>query len=131
MIVDDDDVIAFGLQDYLNLRGCKADTARDYESARNLVNSLGYAVAIVEVVVTGCGEESGIAFLNWLREASPKTAIVVLTAFRTACLEELLRSLGISHLFDKPKRFDEIVDVVSRLTKASRATAIEVKAGLL
>lgn len=112
LIVDDDDVIALGLQDYLSLRGCEADTAHDYETAKTLVGSASYAVALVDVVVTGDGEESGVAFLRWLRTASPETVVVVLTAFRTTWLEDFAMSVGVTHLFDKPKRFDEIVEVV-------------------
>lgn len=112
MIVDDDDVIALGLQDYLQLRGCAADTAHDYETAKTLLGRASYAVALVDVVVTGHDEESGAAFLRWLRDASPSTAIVVLTAFRTTWLEDYAQTLGVLHVFDKPKPFDEIVNLV-------------------
>jgi DNA-binding response OmpR family regulator len=116
LIVDDDDLIAVGLQDYLKLHGCQVDTAHDYDAAKTLVNGITYGVALVDIVVTGHAAETGMAFLRWLREKSPQTVVVVLTAYRTAWLEHFASSLGITLLFDKPKRFDEIVEVVSTLT---------------
>jgi ActR/RegA family two-component response regulator len=115
LIVDDDDVIALGLQGYLNLRGGEAHAAHDYQTARALAGCAHYEVALVDVVLTGRGQESGAEFLRWLREASPETIVVVLTAFRTPWLEDFARSLGITHFLDKPKSFDEILAALSSL----------------
>jgi DNA-binding response OmpR family regulator len=119
LIVDDDDLIAVGLQQYLELRGCEADTARDYDRARTLAGATCYAVVLVDVVLTGHGEESGVAFLRWLRNASPQTVVVVLTAFRTPWLEAFARTAGVAHVYDKPAPFEEIVNLVSALAKGS------------
>ena len=115
LIVDDDDVIAVGLLDHLKLHGCQVDTARDYDRAKAIVANQDYTVAIVDILLTGRQTEDGVIFLRWLRTTSPETAVVVLTAYRTEWLEHFAFSLGISLVFDKPKRFDEIVHLVGTL----------------
>jgi two-component system response regulator PilR (NtrC family) len=115
LIVDDDDVIAFGLQEYLNLRGFETHSAPDYVTARRLMSRGRYAVALVDVVGTGDRPESGLEFVCWVRRSWPETVVVVLTAYRTDRVDEIALAAGIFHVLDKPKRFDEIVDLVLAL----------------
>jgi DNA-binding response OmpR family regulator len=113
LIIDDDDLIALGLRDYLELHGFQVDTAHDYESAKTFVGGRHYSMALVDIVVTGHDAEIGMSFLRWLRENSPATTPVVLTGYRTAWLEHFALSLGITFVFDKPKSFEEIADLIS------------------
>ena len=115
LIVDDDDVIALGLKDFLNLRGLQTHSAHDYAAARTLMSASRYAVALVDVVGTGDHLESGLEFVRWVRSNSPQTAIVVLTAYRTAWLDENAVAAGIAHVLDKPKRFDDIAELLLAL----------------
>jgi hypothetical protein len=62
LIVVDVEVIALVLSDYLQLRGCAADTAHDYETAKTLLGCASYAVALVDGVVTGHDEEAASRF---------------------------------------------------------------------
>jgi two-component system, NtrC family, response regulator PilR len=118
LIVDDDDTIAVGLADYLKFHGSPVEIAHDFEAARSLIANRAYAIAIIDIVGTGDAAETGMAFLEWLLEKSPQTLVVVLTAYRTAWLEHFALSLGVAFFLDKPKSFDEIVDVLSTvLTK--------------
>jgi len=121
LIIDDDDLIAIGLRDYLELHGFLVDSAPDYEAAQTLVSNRAYAIAIVDTVLSGRAPEFGMGFLRWLRESSPATIPVVLTGYRTASLEHFALGVGITLLFDKPKSFDEIADLVTTvLSKRER-----------
>jgi DNA-binding response OmpR family regulator len=113
LIIDDDDLIAIGLRDYLELHEFHVDSAPDYETAKNLVSDCKYAIAIVDVVLSGHPAEFGMAFLRWLRERSPTTIPVVLTGYRTAWLEHFASGLGITLILDKPKSFDEIAGLLT------------------
>jgi DNA-binding response OmpR family regulator len=118
LIVDDDEVIAVGLTDYLELRGCTVDNAHDFDGAKLLVNRRRYGAALVDVLITGQDAEAGISFLRWLREASPQTVVILLTAYRTASLESLAAACGVARVFDKPKPFEEIAAIIASLTSA-------------
>ena len=118
LIVDDDDVIAVGLTGYLQLRGCTVDNAHDFDGAKLLVNRRRYAAALVDVLITGQDAEAGISFLRWLREISPQTVVILLTAYRTASLENMATDCGVTRVFDKPKRFEEIAAMIASLTSA-------------
>ena len=48
LVVDDDDVIAVGLTDYLVLHGWSADIAHDYDTAKALLQRRSYAVALTD-----------------------------------------------------------------------------------
>lgn len=115
LIVDDDDVIALGLKDFLSFRGLKTHSAHDYETARKLMSESQYDVALVDVVGTGHPLESGFEFVQWIRSSSPETAVVVLTAYRTPRLNEIALAAGILHVLDKPKRFDEIAELLTAI----------------
>jgi DNA-binding NtrC family response regulator len=113
LIVDDDDTIAVGLAGFLRLRGCEVEAAHDFETARSLVERRTYAIAVVDIVATGHASETGMAFLQWLRDKSPETLVIVLTAYRTAWLEHFALDLGVTLFLDKPKSFDEIANLVA------------------
>jgi DNA-binding response OmpR family regulator len=119
LIVDDDDMIAVGLADYLKLHGWELDTAHDFETARILVGNRRYALAVVDIMVTGHAAESGMTFLRWLHDSSPETVLVVLTAYRTAWMEHFALSLGVTLFLDKPKSFDEIAGLLSTVLSKS------------
>jgi DNA-binding response OmpR family regulator len=122
LIVDDDDTIAVGLADYLKLHGSDVDIAHDFDAARGLIERRAYVIAVIDLVGTGDDAETGMTFLEWLRAKSPQTVVVVLTAYRTAWLEHFSLNLGVAFFLDKPKSFDEIIDVVSTvLTKPLKA----------
>jgi DNA-binding response OmpR family regulator len=115
LIVDDDDIITLGLRHHLELRGSAVDAAHDYDTAKALAGFCEYAVVVLDLVVTGQSADAGIAFLQWLRDASPQTSVVILTAYRTNRLKQLATDLGVLYMFDKPKRFDEIVPLLVNL----------------
>lgn len=115
LIVDDDDVIASGLKDFLNFRGLLTHSVHDYISARTLMSESRYDVALVDVVATGAPLESGLEFVRWVRASSPDTAVVVLTAYRTPQLNEIALAEGINHVLDKPKGFNEIAHLLVTL----------------
>lgn len=123
LIIDDDDVIAVGLRDFLTLRGWNVDTARDYRVAKSLLLTRRYAVSMIDVMGTGVRPDAGVSFLTWLREISPETSIIVLTAYRTAWLEHFTRELRIRHFFDKPVHFGDVVGALSSLTATSYSRA--------
>ena len=122
LIIDDDDLIAIGLRDYLELHEFDVDSAPDYETAKTLVSDRNYAIAIVDIVLSGHAAETGMTFLRWLRESSPTTIAVVLTGYRTAWLEHFAAGLGITFLLDKPKSFDEIAGLISTVLSEGAAS---------
>jgi len=80
-----------------------------------LMSTSRYAVALVDVIGIGDHLESGLEFLRWVRDNSPETAVLVLTAYRTPWLEEIALATGMSHVLGNPKRFDDIAELLLAL----------------
>jgi DNA-binding response OmpR family regulator len=120
LIVDDDDVITVGLTDYLELRGWSVDAAHDYDIAKSYIRSGDYTAAVIDVLITGRGTGDGLDFLAWLAGSAPDTVAVVLTAYGTRSVEHLARDRGVTLFFDKPKRFDEIAEVLAQIVVVDR-----------
>lgn len=67
-------LIVVGLTGYLALRGWEVDTANDYETAKKLLRAGGYAVALVDLLITAGTKEHIESTDTTRRRSSAKPA---------------------------------------------------------
>ncbi|RAK57995.1 response regulator [Phenylobacterium deserti] len=80
LVVDDDDRIRELLKEYLTRAGFRVTAAPGGQSARKLIESLDFDLAVFDVMMPG---EDGFSLTRWLREQrgpSGKTPVLMLTA---------------------------------------------------
>ncbi|MCI0490267.1 MAG: response regulator [Blastocatellia bacterium] len=115
LVVDDEESILFALMEYFTKCGYEVDCAKEVEEARTLLNGPRYSVAIVDLRLTGVDGVEGLEFIEYLRELSPETRTILLTAYGSVEIEQEARRRGVDIFLHKPKPLHEMAQVVSDL----------------
>lgn len=114
MLVVDDDVNLLDLiRQILELHGLACDTAEDGLAAFNKIQKRHYKLIVSDIRMPNMnGTELLKAVRNYQKSKTPKSRVVLMTAYSTAEIMEQADRLGVDDFLTKP--FD-IVDFVKRL----------------
>ena len=109
LLVDDEKGITFAVSHYFRRRGFAVDCAGDSEAARLFLGELDYDLAIVDVHLAGRAVCDGLELAEAIRQRSPQTAVIVMSALTTP--ETLARAAAVGSFIGKPTRLAELADV--------------------
>ena len=123
LLIDDDEQVAGSLREYLTRHGSLVDVALEPSSAQTLMRAGVYDVVLVDPFLTGGVHEAGGALLASIRELQPCAALIVLTGYPSAALEEAAAGGRLTTLLNKPQ---SVVSLSELLVSASQ-TAISIK----
>jgi ActR/RegA family two-component response regulator len=113
LLIDDDELIAGSLRQYLVVHGCAADLAHDGAAAIVMMRQRAYAVVLVDPYLTGSfGLEHG-ATLRAVRDLQPEAEIFVVTAYPSAALMSIA-SHSRTTMLQKPQPVMELGDAILR-----------------
>jgi two-component system, NtrC family, response regulator AtoC len=114
LVVEDDDVLRAGLQDFLLEHGIQATCSRDGEQAVQIIRQERepFDVVLTDLMIPG---KDGLEVLRTAKGHSPKTQVVIMTGF--ASLETAIDSMhhGAFDYITKPFQFVEIEIVLDRI----------------
>ncbi len=118
LIVDDQDNARSMLSEMLQAEGYDVDESSNGESACTMVADNGYDLVITDLRM---GDVGGLEVLQRARESSPRTKVIVMTAFGT--IEDAVEAMrfGAHDFVQKPFVEDELLIKVARA--AQRRTA--------
>lgn len=117
LLIEDDAAFQGMLREALEERGYRVTTVSRAEDGIRLVRSGDYDLVLSDVMLPGI---SGVEAIPRLREASPGTDIVVMTAFSTRELALEAVKLGAYDFFSKPFSLKELDIVVRRAMEKRR-----------
>ena len=112
LIADDETTICFALDDYFTLHGFRVDCVQRIEDAFELLKSKNYAAAIIDLRLAGTDNFDGLKLLQRIREISPLTRCVVLTACESVEVEAEALKIGADVFMRKPKPLSELAEVI-------------------
>jgi DNA-binding response OmpR family regulator len=118
LIVDDERTILFAIRSYFNRFGYEVDCARELEEAEALLAHRRYDIVIADLRLTGSSGREGLDVIRFLRERSPQSPIVLLTAYGSPEIELEAAELGANAFLQKPKPLSELADIVFSLVGA-------------
>ena len=115
LIVDDQDSARSMLSEMLQAEGYEVDESSDGEAACVMVADRGYDLVITDLRM---GDIGGLEVLQRTREASPKTNVIVMTAFGT--IEDAVEAMrfGAHDFVQKPFVEDELLIKVARAAQS-------------
>ena len=115
LIVDDEAAIRLALREYLAHRGFAVTCAGEVEEAEALLSTHRYSVAIVDLQLSGSCGQTGLSVLSGIREKSPDTRTVLLSAHISPEAERAASSLGVDAVLHKPTPLSEVAAIVGEL----------------
>ena len=120
LIVDDQESARNMLAEMLRLEGYDVDQAASGEAACENVETNGYDLVITDLKM---GDVGGLEVLRRTREASPGTAVIVMTAFGT--IEDAVEAMrfGAHDFVQKPFVEEELMTKVARAARTRQLGA--------
>jgi DNA-binding NtrC family response regulator len=112
LLVDDEEAFRKLLAIELGHSGFQVDSAGTLAAARALLASRNFHVVFLDVRLP---DGNGLDFLHEVRESSPNTEVVMLTAFGT--VQEAIRAMkeGAQDFLSKPVKFAELEAVLQKV----------------
>ena len=112
LVVDDEKSIVFAFRHYFVAQGYVVDCAMSAVDALALLGQHSYAVAIVDIHLQGLGDESdGLNVAAAIRQTSPNTIVIILTALETQETERRAAEVGVHSYLRKPARLSHVADI--------------------
>jgi FixJ family two-component response regulator len=121
LFVDDEQTIHTAVAQFLKNKGCDVLTASTAEEALGLLKNTNFGVAIVDIRLPGM---DGLQLLARIKEASPETEVIIITAY--ASMDVTIKAIkqGAYDFLIKPVNdFEEIWLAVQRALEKKRLTA--------
>ncbi len=119
LVVDDEKSIVFALEKYFAQHGFEVDTATDAETAQALLREHCYALAILDVHLSGRTDlTEGLDLAAMVRETAPETAVILMTALGTPETEQRATEVGAHSFIRKPTRLSSMADIAFGLIGA-------------
>lgn len=117
LIVDDEDVIARTLQEFLAGEGFEVNVAGNVGSALRLAEKTEPELVLCDVQLPG---EDGLELLDALLKIRPETLFIMITAYATVENAVAAFQRGAQDYLIKPVLFDELLTKINRLLSVRR-----------
>ncbi len=117
LIVDDEEVIASTLKEFLQGEGFEVATARDLASALAQVEALEPEIVLCDVQLPGA---DGITVLNRVLQVRPETLFIMITAYATVENAVAAFQRGAHDYLMKPVLFEDLLAKIGRLVRFRR-----------
>ena len=103
LLIDDDELVAGSLREYLVRGGSQVDVALEASSAEQLMHTRQYDVVVVDPYFTGGVQDDDDALLATIRGLQPSAALIVLTAYASPALAAVAGRERATALLAKPQ----------------------------
>ncbi len=119
LIVDDEESTLLALKRLLGSPRLEVDVSQTLEEAEEKIRAGGYDVVIADLRLTGILGEEGLEIIQYVRDHSPQTNVILVTGYGDPAIMQRAFSLGAAFYFEKPVKS-------SVLTEALRSLGLEI-----
>ncbi len=109
LIVDDEELIRWSLQNVLKNEGFSVDTASDGNEALDMIRKSDYDIVITDFKMPGL---NGLELLGKMKEEGKKSKIILISAYLSYNTIKEAKECGAFHCVNKPFGIDEFLDIV-------------------
>lgn len=120
LVLDDEPIVIKTLKVALGKIGCVVDVFQDPEDALRRLDEKTYDIVVTDVVM---GDIDGIQILEHVMERSPRTKVIIMTAFAMMEMARKAMQRGAFDFIAKPFDTEEIRAIVARAAGAIRTEA--------
>ena len=119
LLIDDDDVIAGSLRQYLMMQGCDVHVAVDAESADAAMRAQEFDSIVVDPYLTGAIHSESEPLLGSIHALQPHAMTIVLTAYPSPELARAAAEYQPAAVLTKPQSVVYLGELVSGLPQLS------------
>jgi len=119
LIVDDEPTILLGLSHVLRRTGARVTPCLGRDEAEEAIQNQVFDLALLDVRLSGSEARAGLDLVTCLKQRSPQTHVIVMTAFGTDEVRREAIARGASHYYDKPINLDHLLGLVKELPTLS------------
>ena len=115
LLVDDEPTILLGLSHLLRRAGAEVIPCVSREEAEEAIQKQVFDLALLDVRLSGTETTAGLDLLTVLKKRSPRTYVIVMTAFGTDDIRREAIARWASHYCDKPLNLDHLLGLLRGL----------------
>ena len=112
LLVDDEPTILLGLSHLLRRAGAEVISCVSREEAEEAIQKQSFDLALLDVRLSGTETTAGLDLLTVLKKRSPRTYVIIMTAFGTEDIRREAIARGASHYCDKPLNLDHLLGLL-------------------
>lgn len=112
LLVDDEPTILLGLSHLLRRAGAEVIPCVSREEAEEAIQKQAFDLALLDVRLSGTETTAGLDLLTVLKKRSPRTYVIIMTAFGTDDIRREAIARGASHYCDKPLNLDHLLGLL-------------------
>lgn len=112
LIVDDEPTILLGLSHILRRSGAQVTPCLRRDEAEAAIRSQVFDLALLDVRLSGSEAHAGLDLLTMLKQRSPSTHVIIMTAYGSDDVRREAMARGASHYYDKPINLDHLLGLV-------------------
>jgi DNA-binding response OmpR family regulator len=114
LIADDDETFLFAFNAIFRHPDYSVDSSDSVEHAKELINKNDYKLVITDLQFTESVPEGGIEIIKYLRQKSPSTRIILLTAFDAEEEKKIGNDDQPDYYLQKPVKSEEIKEIMHK-----------------
>ena len=115
LIVDDEIAILQAFRKLIERPGIEVDTAETLSESISLLGENSYHVVIADIRLTGVLAEEGLEILHHVKDKSPDTTVIIVTAHGNPEIMKKAYFLGADFYFEKPVSFKILNDAMKSI----------------
>jgi len=115
LIVDDENSILITLKSALKRKGVEIITTTRIEEAEYAMKNTFFDVVLADIRLTGVLGREGLELLSYIRDESPGTEVIIMTAYGSPEIEQEAYEKGAYFYFDKPIDLRVLDEQLSKL----------------
>ena len=106
LIIDDEDIVCYGLSQILKDKGYSVDSAVDGTRALQIIKEKEYDLILLDINLP---EKSGIELLSEIKSNSPDSLVIMITAYNDVYLAVKAIRAGAYDYFVKSSEYDDLL----------------------
>ena len=122
LIVDDESATVFGLKALLESEGVEISTAINSPAAKRALRAGDVSVLLSDVRLSGTLDAEGLDLLEFVRDHSPGTRVILMTGYGDPAIMQRAFDLGAAFYFEKPVELNVLGRAIQELGVPSGVT---------
>jgi len=102
LIVDDDESILETLYRFFRITGIEVIKCQELSKAEYAIRHQPFNAVIADVRLTGGNKMEGLDLLSYIKEHSPQTKVIIMTAYGSPDIVKKAYQRGATYYFKKP-----------------------------